>query len=80
MADSVENFEPILRRAYRNIGLCVVKLQECVPHLVFGDAMAHGWREKADRLMSAVRRAERFAKLGDFDKACEILCRENDPV
>ena len=60
-------------RARRNFALCVVELQR-------EPSLSYVWKDKADRLQSAIARAERFAAFGKFKEAATLLGKENEPA
>jgi len=70
--DTITEYRQLLTRARRNFALCVVQIQDKA-------STAHGWRIKADRLQSAIRRAERLAHVDLLDAAVTLLKRENEP-
>ena len=73
-ADAITSYRQQMARAKRNFALCVVSLQNTVTP---EDAAIYVWRNKSDHLRSAIKRAERFAQLGNFDAAVTLLSREN---
>jgi len=79
-ADVINEYRHNMTRAKRNFALCVVELRNYEPPIFRDDLVSPKWRDKADRLRNAVHRAERFARLGDFNAAVAILIKENEPA
>ena len=70
--DAITEYRNQMARAKRNFAICVVNIQQDIP------ARSLDWRMMADRLRSAIIRAERFARLGKFDAAVTLLGKEDE--
>ena len=70
MSEEITEYRRQMTRAKRNVAICVVELQSdvLVPNI---------WRDKADRLRSAIARAERLARCDNFHAAVYLLSGEN---
>ena len=71
--ETITELRQLYATARRNFALCVLEVQSDLP------MSAHQWRIKADRLQSAIRRAERLAHVDLLDAAVTLLKRENEP-
>jgi len=71
--ETITEYRQLLAGARRNFALCVLEVQ--APFTT----SAHQWRKKADRLQSAIRRAERLAHVDLLDAAVTLLRRESEP-
>lgn len=77
MTETLTEYQSQLSRALRNLAICILGIEGQDPEAQFGLDIAHGWREKADRLRSAIRRAERFLAVGNVAAAVVLLKQEN---
>ena len=68
--ETITEYRQLLTIARRNFALCVVQIQADQP------MTTREWRKKADRLQSAIRRAERLAHVDLLDAAVTLLKRE----
>jgi len=73
MADAITEYRHIMSRAKRAVAACVVEIQGNSP-------APEIWRDRADRLRSAVNRAERLARCNNFDAAVLLLSGESGPA